>query len=245
MFTARPIHIALDWDQLNKEVEAAAKISARYNYYYLLGESKMSSKFKVGDKVETLDGTIKGKVTYISSIGTVEIDTRYVYHQDHVRLQPEPIKYKFNVGDRVTHSSVEFGKLPGTIVAQNGLNFEGEPQYHIKWDEKIVYDVKANWWERYLSHAPLTLTFGEAISEAKNGERIARLGWNGKGMWVCYMPAFVLPADKVNERTKKFVPSGDLNVGAYFVMMTAQGVWQPGWLASQADMDADDWQVVA
>ena len=43
---------------------------------------------------------------------------------------------------------------------------------------------------------------------------------------------------------KQHVPTGDLRVGAYIVMWTAQGVWQPGWLASQADMLADDWVVV-
>lgn len=89
------------------------------------------------------------------------------------------------------------------------------------------------------------MDFGEAIKALKNGERVARRGWNGKGMWLALMPAFVVPETMVNMRTKKFVPTGDLNCGAYIVMWTAQGVWQPGWLASQADMLAEDWEVVA
>ncbi len=89
------------------------------------------------------------------------------------------------------------------------------------------------------------MNFRNAVEAAKHGGKIAREGWNGKNMWVCYMPPVVIPADMVNERTRKFVPTGDLNVGGYFVMWTAQGVWQPGWLASQMDILADDWMVLA
>jgi len=86
-----------------------------------------------------------------------------------------------------------------------------------------------------------TMQFGAALSLARIGHRITREGWNGKGMFVAYMPPVVIPAEKVNERTRRFVPEGDLNVGGYFVLKTAQGVWQPGWLASQNDMLANDW----
>lgn len=88
------------------------------------------------------------------------------------------------------------------------------------------------------------MTFGEAIEAARTGARIMRAGWNGKNMWVCYMPPRVIPADQVSGRAKVHVPHGDLRVGAYFVMMTADGTWQPGWLASQADMLAVDWGIL-
>lgn len=88
------------------------------------------------------------------------------------------------------------------------------------------------------------MNFGEAIEHAREGAKIYRDGWNGKGMWVCYMPPITIPEGMVNGRTKKHVPSGDLNVGGYLVMWTAAGVWQPGWLASQADMLAEDWRAL-
>lgn len=87
------------------------------------------------------------------------------------------------------------------------------------------------------------MNFGEALERLKAGEKVCRAGWNGKGMWLCYMPPVVIAEGIVNGRTKKFVPTGDLNVGGYIVMWTAQGVWQPGWLASQADMLSEDWEV--
>ena len=88
------------------------------------------------------------------------------------------------------------------------------------------------------------MTFGAAIEAACGGKKIARAGWNGADQWVVYMPAMTIPAGMVNDRTRRFVASGDINVGAYFVMWTSAGVWQPGWLASQADMFAEDWVVV-
>lgn len=86
--------------------------------------------------------------------------------------------------------------------------------------------------------------FGWALEMLKGGAQVRRAGWNGKGMWLCLMPAMVIPAGTVNARTKPFVPPGqDITCGAYIVMWTAQGVWQPGWLASQADMLAEDWEI--
>lgn len=87
--------------------------------------------------------------------------------------------------------------------------------------------------------------FGWAIKKLKEGCRVTRSGWNGKGMWLALMPGFVIPKGMINERTRKFVSGEkDLDCGAYIVMWTAQGVWQPGWLANQADMLAEDWELV-
>lgn len=83
--------------------------------------------------------------------------------------------------------------------------------------------------------------FGWAVASLKAGKKVARQGWNGKGMWLVLMPTLKVPAGMVNERTRKHVPSGDLDSQPYIVMWTAQAQWQPGWLASQADILAEDW----
>ncbi len=88
------------------------------------------------------------------------------------------------------------------------------------------------------------MDFSEALRELKLGRRITRSGWNGQNQWLCYMPPMIVSEENVNERTKKFWPQGDLAVGGYIVMKTAQGVWQPGWVASQADLLANDWEVL-
>lgn len=97
------------------------------------------------------------------------------------------------------------------------------------------------------------MSFGHAIEMAKLGNKIARKGWNGKNMFVAYMPALYLPpADtkepgpRVNERTSKFIGTDKpLDCQPYFAMYNAQEQWIPGWLASQSDMLATDWYVIS
>lgn len=96
------------------------------------------------------------------------------------------------------------------------------------------------------------MNFGEALQKLKAGKKIARKGWNGKGMWIVMMPALYLPpyntADtyrKVNDRTAKHIGEDKpLDSQPYIAMWTAQEKWQPGWSASQADIFAEDWGIV-
>jgi hypothetical protein len=96
------------------------------------------------------------------------------------------------------------------------------------------------------------MNFGQAIEALKNGSKVSRSGWNGKGMWIVLMPALSLPpyssqqpGAKVNNRTAKHIGKDTpLYSQPYIVMWTANQQWQPGWLASQADMLADDWSII-
>ena len=96
------------------------------------------------------------------------------------------------------------------------------------------------------------LTFGEAIQAMRSGNKVARRGWNGKGMWIVIMDALYLPpfntadtARKVNDRTAKWIGEDKpLDSQPYIAMWTAKEQWQPGWLASQADMLSDDWCII-
>jgi len=89
------------------------------------------------------------------------------------------------------------------------------------------------------------MNFGKALEELKKGKKIARKGWNGKNMWLCYMPPVTIEESIVNGRSRKFLPEGkDLECQGYIVMWTAGEKWQPGWLASQPDMLSNDWEVV-
>jgi len=96
------------------------------------------------------------------------------------------------------------------------------------------------------------MTFGQALEALKMGHKVARTGWNGKNMWIVLMPELNLPPHssqspgaKVNDRTAKHIGVDTaLHSQPYIAMWTAQGKWQPGWLASQNDMLADDWRVL-
>ncbi len=79
------------------------------------------------------------------------------------------------------------------------------------------------------------MDFGKALVELKAGKKISRSGWNGKGMWL----VLLTPATKeLPGRAHGF------NVDPCIAMKTAGNTLQPGWLANQADMLAEDWGVV-
>ncbi len=90
------------------------------------------------------------------------------------------------------------------------------------------------------------MNFGDAIQAAKKGCRIARAGWNGKGMWVAYSPGCQLPAERFfADANRKYAVEcgGSAEVLPCFTMKTATGEILPGWLASQTDMLAEDWEI--
>lgn len=73
--------------------------------------------------------------------------------------------------------------------------------------------------------------FSDALMWLKEGKRIARKGWNGKGQY-CYMvPEYYAP-----ECAKTY--------GAYFVLKNAQNIIVP-WVPSVGDLLATDWVVVS
>lgn len=82
------------------------------------------------------------------------------------------------------------------------------------------------------------LSFGEAITAAKNGKRIQRAGWNGDNQFIelatciSYKNPFgeIINADH------------DAIGNQAFAFVGTSGV-QIGWLASQADMLAEDWRI--
>ena len=84
------------------------------------------------------------------------------------------------------------------------------------------------------------LDFGTAIDAAKNGQRVARAGWNGKGMYVFLAEVAELHTDAdLSEFADQSTEISDL-----LVLRTAQKTLQPGWLATQSDMLAEDWYIL-
>lgn len=88
------------------------------------------------------------------------------------------------------------------------------------------------------------MSFGLAIEALKKGHKVARRGWNGKGMFLYYVPAASYPAQRNTFGTMVGVfPDDMVPYCAYIAMKTAQDNVVP-WLASQTDMLSDDWEIV-
>jgi hypothetical protein len=85
-------------------------------------------------------------------------------------------------------------------------------------------------------------SFGEALVLLKEGKKVARSGWNGKGMFLFLVPGSTF---KVNRAPLLGIyPEGtEINYHAHVDMKTADGKIVP-WLCSQTDMLAEDWSEV-
>lgn len=83
------------------------------------------------------------------------------------------------------------------------------------------------------------MNFGLALEAAKKGKRIARAGWNGKGQWVELGKNFQYERD--GEELKL---TSHEDIGSQAMVFCGTRGRQVGWLASQADMLADDWMVL-
>ena len=114
---------------------------------------------------------------------------------------------------------------------------------YVSWSPKDVFDR---------AYRPVVgMSFGLAIEALKAGHRVARAGWNGKGMWLSLSGP--LAGRKIgnesfwshnNARYAAEQPDMAATVLPCITMKTATGEILMGWLASQTDMLSDDWMIV-
>ena len=84
--------------------------------------------------------------------------------------------------------------------------------------------------------------FGEAIKAIKNGKKVARKGWNGKGMFIYFVP--VGKYAPCTEVAKTLINEEGLVVYAsYIALNTGKGYVIP-WTVSQEDALSEDWEIV-
>lgn len=135
--------------------------------------------------------------------------------------------------------------MPGgeTEVIQNP-NVEDKLKYlGTAYNDELVHNGNSDIWieDFGIIFKDDQMDFGTAIMNLKAGHRVSRNGWNGKGMFLYYVPAAAYPP--CTEVAKTAFGGEDVPYGAYIAMKTAQGNVVP-WLASQTDMLAEDWYVV-
>lgn len=83
------------------------------------------------------------------------------------------------------------------------------------------------------------MNFGLAIEAAKEGKRIAREGWNGKGQYVELATCI-----SYKNANGEIVNAEHAAIGNQALAFVGTSGVQLGWLASQADMLAGDWCIV-
>lgn len=92
------------------------------------------------------------------------------------------------------------------------------------------------------------MDFGWAINALKAGNKVTRKGWNGKGMYLWLMPATTVKAEWCKEPVLKRLAEdngGEIEclgtIRMYTHDSTGRKAVLTGWLASQSDMLAEDW----
>ncbi len=88
----------------------------------------------------------------------------------------------------------------------------------------------------------INMDFGNALNALKTGHKVARTGWNGKGMFL-----FLVPGSRFEVNRAPLLgiyPEGTvIDYCPHIDMRTADGKIVP-WLASQTDVLANDWEIV-
>ena len=157
-------------------------------------------------------------------IGTKQIRAKTMNHEDYNKLRGWELPDDENGADEGYLVEYLDGGEP---------NLDGYAGY-VSWSPKEQFDN---------AYRPTTgMNFGLALEALNKDLKVARAGWNGKGMWL-------IKVQNSNPTVSKDSACGkaglsDVKINAHIDMMTATGEMQPGWLASQTDMLADDWQIV-
>ena len=112
------------------------------------------------------------------------------------------------------------------------------PDGYISWSPKDVFEAAY----RVAEGDAHALTFGDAIHFLKQGKKMARAGWNGKGMFLFLVPGSTF---KVNRPPLLGIYSEgtDINYRPHIDLKGVDGsisTWNP----TCNDTLAEDWQVV-
>jgi len=94
------------------------------------------------------------------------------------------------------------------------------------------------------------LNFGDALAVLKSGGKVARKGWNGKGMFIYLTTGTIVQFENLKQETannllgeKTLRHDGTVEFKSHIDMKAADGSITIGWAPSQVDMLTEDWEV--
>lgn len=83
------------------------------------------------------------------------------------------------------------------------------------------------------------MDFGKAIEAVKAGKRVSRAGWNGKGQYI-----ELATCVSYKNAAGEIINVNHQALGNNAIAFVGTSGVQLGWLASQANMLAEDWQIL-
>jgi hypothetical protein len=162
------------------------------------------------------------------------------------------IENKKFIGVKLIHAE-PMGLLQAQEVLGRSVGYEGWvdedgdcPGYLVEYEQRNNAPVYRAWSPADVfqdAYRPIDqMTFGLAIEALKKGKKVARDGWNGKGMFLFLVNSrtFKVNCPPLNETDSELT---EVSYCSHIDMKTADDKIVP-WLASQTDVLAEDWQIV-
>lgn len=107
-----------------------------------------------------------------------------------------------------------------------------------KYDELIIMSSRYREMTKKQDEKTDVFDFGKAIQLLKEGEKLQRKGWNGKNQYI-ELATNISYENSVDE----IINAEHDAIGNKAIAFVGTSGVQLGWLASQADMLAEDWQI--
>lgn len=141
-------------------------------------------------------------------------------------------RYMFESGETmvVPHGEDTPTKVKEAVAGGDGYKVV-YPDGYESWSPKDVFEAAYR--------ETSGMSFGLAIEAAKMGKKIARAGWNGKNQYVELASCI-----SYKNAAGEVVNVDHCDIGNKALAFVGTSGVQMGWLASQADMLADDWRIV-
>lgn len=106
---------------------------------------------------------------------------------------------------------------------------------YMSWSPKDVFEKAYRTFDN--------LTFGLAVEALKQGKKVARKVWNGK-RYVFIQEGSVISSDDARNKHLSELGQMEIKINSHIDMKAADGSIVIGWLASQTDVLAEDWEIL-
>lgn len=142
------------------------------------------------------------------------------------------------------------------IEAEPAYRVDGKTVQPTTWpvekDAKVEEGYAVRYQDGYMSWSPKAvfeeaykpvhgMSFGLALDAMRKGFKVRRRGWNGKGMFIYIQEGSTLQPGEGRNRVLREM-GGTISINAHIDMKAADDSIVVGWLASQTDMLAGDWE---
>lgn len=144
-------------------------------------------------------------------------------------VEAEPMMKRVNTERSKNDATERFEDVEGYKVVY--------PDGYVSWSPKEVFE------EAYRECD--CMTFGLAVEAAKKGLKIARQGWNGRGMFVVYQKGYPqgIPCNKQTAEAWG-MNEGDLFICKSYLQIKNVDGSHSMWVPSIGDVLGEDWTIV-